>query len=61
MEIAGHVSRQMLAGYSDIRMDAKRKVLEPIVKKPAPAPPAPGVAGVVAFFSAFPRLESVRT
>jgi len=37
MDIAGHVSRQMLARYSHIRMDAKRKALEAIVKKPEPA------------------------
>jgi hypothetical protein len=36
MDIAGHVSRQMLARYSHIRMDAKRKALEGIVRKPAP-------------------------
>jgi integrase len=34
MDIAGHVSRQMLARYSHIRMDAKRKALEGIVNKP---------------------------
>jgi hypothetical protein len=38
MDIAGHVSRQMLARYSHIRMDAKRKALEAIVKNPEPAP-----------------------
>ena len=32
MDIAGHVSRQMLARYSHIRMEAKRKALEGIVK-----------------------------
>jgi integrase len=32
MDIAGHVSRQMLARYSHIRMEAKRKALERIVK-----------------------------
>jgi hypothetical protein len=37
MDIAGHVSRQMLARYSHIRMEAKRKALEGIVSKPAPA------------------------
>jgi len=37
MDIAGHVSRQMLARYSNIRMEAKRKALEAIVSKPAPA------------------------
>jgi len=41
MDIAGHVSRQMLARYSHIRMDAKRKALEAIVKKPEPAPQDP--------------------
>ena len=35
MDIAGHVSRQMLARYSHIRMEAKRKALEGIVNKPA--------------------------
>ena len=40
MDIAGHVSRQMLARYRRIRMKAKRKVLESIVSKPAPAPQA---------------------
>src|ERR1019366_6539522 len=41
MDIAGHVSRQMLARYSHIRTEAKRKALEGIVSKPAPAPQAP--------------------
>jgi hypothetical protein len=41
MDIAGHVSRQMLAGYSHVRMEAKRKALESIVSRPAPAPQAP--------------------
>lgn len=31
MDVAGHVSRQMLARYSHIRMEAKRKALEGIV------------------------------
>jgi integrase len=35
MDIAGHVSRQMLKHYSHIRMEAKRTALESIVKKPA--------------------------
>jgi integrase len=34
MDIAGHVSRQMLARYSHIRMEAKRNALEAIVRKP---------------------------
>lgn len=38
MDIAGHVSRQMLSRYSHIRMDAKRKALEGIVNRPVPAP-----------------------
>jgi integrase len=37
MDIAGHVSRQMLSRYSHIRMEAKRKALESIVSKPASA------------------------
>jgi hypothetical protein len=41
MDIAGHVSRQMLARYSHIRMEAERKALEGIVSKPAPTPLAP--------------------
>ena len=41
MDIAGHGSRQMLARYSHIRMEAKRKALEVIVGKPAPVPQAP--------------------
>src|ERR1035437_6441011 len=41
MAIAGHVSRQMLSRYSHIRMEAKRKALEEIVSKPAPAQQAP--------------------
>ena len=35
MDIAGHVSKQMLKHYSHIRMEAKRKALESMVKKPA--------------------------
>jgi hypothetical protein len=35
MDIAGHVSKQMLKHYSHIRMEAKRTALESIVKKPA--------------------------
>jgi hypothetical protein len=41
MDVAGHVSRQILAGYSHIRVEAKRKGLEAIVSKPPPAPQAP--------------------
>jgi integrase len=33
MDIAGHVSRQMLARYSHIRMDAKRQALEAVGTK----------------------------
>ena len=35
MDIAGHVSKQMLKHYSHIRMEAKRRALESIVTKPA--------------------------
>ena len=35
MDIAGHVSKQMLKHYSHIRMEAKRSALESIVKRPA--------------------------
>ena len=37
MDIAGHVSKQMLKHYSHIRMQAKRNALEAIVQKPAAA------------------------
>ena len=37
MDIAGHVSKQMLKHYSHIRMEAKRTALESIVRKPADA------------------------
>src|SRR5271167_308146 len=33
MDIAGHVSKQMLKHYSHIRMEAKRNALEAVVKK----------------------------
>ena len=33
MDIAGHVSRQMLARYSHIRMEAKRKALEEVSQR----------------------------
>jgi integrase len=39
MDIAGHVSRQMLARYSHIRMEAKRKALEAIDAKPRAVEP----------------------
>ena len=42
MDIAGHVSRQMLARYSHIRMDAKRKALEAIVKETSATPSSYG-------------------
>jgi integrase len=45
IDIAGHVSRQMPARYSHIRMEAKRKALESIVSKPAPVPQAPQPTG----------------
>ena len=34
MDIAGHVSKQMLKHYSHIRMEAKREALEAILRKP---------------------------
>src|SRR6185436_18144094 len=37
MDIAGHVSRQMLVRYSHIRMDAKRKALDAIGTQPKAA------------------------
>jgi integrase len=36
MDIAGHVSRQMLARYSHIRMEAKRRALEAVGTKEIP-------------------------
>jgi integrase len=33
MEIAGHVSREMLSRYSHIRMEAKRKALEALARR----------------------------
>jgi hypothetical protein len=33
MDIAGHVSKQMLKHYSHIRMEAKRRALESIVTR----------------------------
>ena len=41
MDIAGHVSRQMLSRYSHIRMEAKRKAFEGIVSKLVPAVQVP--------------------
>ena len=40
MDIAGHVSKQMLKHYSHIRMEAKRTALESIVKKQTDTEPA---------------------
>jgi hypothetical protein len=37
MDIAGHVSKQMLKHYSQIRMEAKRSALEAIVRKSSAA------------------------
>jgi hypothetical protein len=34
MDIAGHVSRQMLSRYSHIRMEAKRRALQAVVVEP---------------------------
>ncbi len=38
MDIAGHVSKQMLKHYSHIRMKAKRVALESILEKPSDSP-----------------------
>jgi hypothetical protein len=35
MDIAGHVSKNMLKHYSHIRMEAKRDALESIVRRPS--------------------------
>jgi hypothetical protein len=40
MDIAGHVSKQMLKHDSQIRMEAKRAALEGIVQKNPPLPTA---------------------
>ena len=42
MDIAGHVSRQMLKHYSHIRMEAKWRALESIVAKADPQPAEKG-------------------
>ena len=44
MEIAGHVSRQMLARYSHIRMDAKRRALDAVGTKETSADKSPTLA-----------------
>jgi integrase len=41
MDIAGHVSRQMLARYSHIRMEAKRRALDAVADIPVEAPTEP--------------------
>ncbi len=41
MDIAGHVSKNMLKHYSHIRMEAKREALESIVKRPTTTKPVP--------------------
>jgi len=38
-DIAGHVSKQMLKHYSHIRMEAKRRAVNSLVKKPNQQPP----------------------
>ena len=52
MDIAGHVSKQMLKHYSHIRMEAKRAALESILEKPKKdtpenPPPATQIDSVV--------------
>jgi len=44
MDIAGHVSKQMLRHCSRIRMEAKRTALESIVRNPAVSGSEPGRA-----------------
>jgi integrase len=44
MDIAGHVSRQMLKHYSHIRMQAKRDALESIVQTPSSSSPEIGTS-----------------
>jgi integrase len=46
MDIAGHVSRQMLGRYSHIRMEAKRKALETVGTQPKAKPAAISVPSV---------------
>ena len=38
MDIVGHVSRQLPARYTHIRIEARRTALESIVSKPVPVP-----------------------
>jgi integrase len=47
-DLAGHVSKQMLKHYSHIRMEAKRRAVAALVKKPA----APAEGEVVGFGNA---------
>ena len=46
MDIAGHVSRQMLARYSHIRMEAKRRALDNVGTKETSTDPSKPVASV---------------
>ena len=43
-DMAGHVSKQMLKHYSHIRMEAKRRAVESLVRNPKPAEPISGLA-----------------
>ena len=45
-QLAGHVSKQMLAHYSHISMEAKRRAVDALVAKPAL--PAAGAGGTPA-------------
>ena len=47
MDIAGHVSKQMLKHYSHIRMEAKRSALESIVQKQVVVPESAHVTSPV--------------
>jgi hypothetical protein len=58
MDIAGYLSRQMLARYSQLRIKAKRKAMESIVSKPVPAPQAAHPTGEQRPASGMARLSS---
>ncbi len=56
-DIAGHVSKQMLKHYSHIRMEAKRRAVEALAKRPAIAPPSAPVLNEAA--KVFAKVEAV--
>ena len=57
MDIAGHVSKNMLKHYSHIRMEAKRDALESIVKRPRRKSLYPRVLEIRRLHSALPRID----